>query len=105
MATGQELQVDPTQVAKVLGALKLEAVSAQQSPVSSRFALVGVVSSARHQGVALISVDGKPARPVRVGGQVEEGLVLQAVEQRRANLGASLEGPAQFALELPALKK
>ena len=105
VAAGQALQADPNLVAKALGAIKFEASAAQQAPVSSRFVLQGVVSDARRHGVALISVDGKPARPVRVGGKVEEGLVLQTVESRRASLGAALDVPAQFTLELPALKK
>jgi general secretion pathway protein C len=52
----------------------------------------------------LIAVDGKPAKPVRVGAVVAEGLVLQSTQERRANLGASLQGPAALTLELPAKK-
>ncbi len=53
-------------------------------------------------GAALIAVDGKPARPFRVGTLVEEGLVLQSLEGRRALLGAERGGPSTLTLELPA---
>ena len=48
---------------------------------------------------------GKPAKPVRVGAKVDEGLVLQSVQPRRASLGASLDSPALFVLELPVSGK
>ena len=73
-------------------------------PAVSRYALIGVVASRGNDGAALIAVDGKPPKPFRVGAAVEEGLVLQAVEARRARLGASLQGPAAFTLELPLRK-
>ena len=64
-----------------------------------------MVAGNSRRGAALIAIDGKPARPYRVGGVLEEGLVLQAVEGRRAVLAASAEGPALLTLELPALRK
>jgi general secretion pathway protein C len=36
---------------------------------------------------------------------VEDNLLLQSVAPRRAVLAVSLDGPAVFTLELPALKK
>lgn len=66
--------------------------------------LVGVVAPGKgvRAGVALISVEGQPAKPYRVGATVEADLVLLAVQQRAASLGPR-EGPATLTLELPAL--
>jgi general secretion pathway protein C len=72
--------------------------------LSSRFTLMGVVASRSNKGAALIAVDGRPAKPFRVGAAIDEGLVLQSVEARRATLAASPEGPAVLTLELPARK-
>ena len=52
-------------------------------------------------GAALISLDGKPARPFRVGAQVDSGLVLQSLGPRQASLGASVDGPTTVRLEMP----
>jgi general secretion pathway protein C len=93
--------VDPGAVARLLGGSPSAAVAAAPS-MASRFALVGVVAGARSgSGAALISVDGKPAKPFRVGTAVEENLVVQSVEGRRAVLGAPGNGPAALTLELP----
>ncbi len=70
-------------------------------PASSRFALQGVVYQGG-QGVALIAIDGKPAKHFRVGAEVDTGLVLKAVAQRSASLGPSRSEPTAFVLELPA---
>jgi general secretion pathway protein C len=51
--------------------------------------------------VALISVDGKPARYFRIGSVVEAGLVLKAVSARSVELSPSVGAPASFKLELP----
>jgi general secretion pathway protein C len=95
---------DPAAVARLLGASPGAAVAAPVASLSSRFTLVGVVASRSNQGAALIAVDGRPAKPFRVGAAIDEGLVLQSVEARRATLAASREGPAVLTLELPARK-
>ncbi len=95
---------DPAAVARLLGATPKVAEAAPVSSLASRFALVGLVASRANDGAALIAVDGKPPKPFRVGATVEEGLVLQAVEARRARLGATLQGPAALTLELPLRK-
>jgi general secretion pathway protein C len=69
--------------------------------LASRFALVGVVAERSRRGAALIAVDGKPARPYRVGAAIDQGVLLQSVEGRRAVLSASVGGPALVTLELP----
>lgn len=76
------------------------------TPLQGRFKLVGVVAS-RHetdaaQGLAVISVDGKPARAYRVGSLVEGDTVLQAVRARAADLGPSGAAPV-VKLELAPL--
>lgn len=97
---------DPAAIARLLGGAP--AAVAPGGPVtslSSRFQLVGVVAQERSGGgAAVLSVDGKPARPYRVGAMIEEGLVLQSVQGRTATLGAP-DGPARLTLELPPLKR
>lgn len=71
---------------------------------SARFQLVGVVSprgtAAPGQGVALIAIDGKPARAYKVGAVVDGTQVLQSVQARGAAIGPR-GGPAAIALEIP----
>lgn len=75
---------------------------------SSRFKLLGVLApvarDAAHSpsevGVALIAVDGKPARPYRIGAALDDGLVLQSVERRSASIGPPGAAPSTV-LELP----
>ncbi len=70
----------------------------------SRFRLLGVVAPRRGgaSGLALISVDGKPARAVTVGRELEPGLRLLTVGHRQVELGATTGAPA-VTLTLPAL--
>jgi general secretion pathway protein C len=102
LATRTPAPPDPVAVARLLGAGP--AAAAPAASLASRFALVGVVASRSHRGAALIAVDGKPAKPFRVGAAVDPGLVLQAVEGRRATLAASADGPAVLTLDLPPRK-
>jgi general secretion pathway protein C len=103
-AARTSVAVDPAAVARVLGASPAVTAAAAAPSLASRFNLIGVVYSHSQYGTALIAVDGKPARPFRVGAQIEEGLVLQSVEPRRASLGAKAEGPPAITLELPLRK-
>jgi general secretion pathway protein C len=52
--------------------------------------------------LALIAVDGKPARGFKVGAAVDGEIVLQSVHPRGAALG-SRDAPPQVRLELPPL--
>ena len=106
-AARQPFSTDPGAVARLLGASALVAASPTQPAVSlaSRFNLLGVVASRSNRGAALIAVDGKPPRPFRVGSPIDEGLVLQSVDGRRAILAASAGGPPVLTLELPAIKR
>lgn len=74
------------------------------TPVDSRFQLLGVVaprgSETARGAVALIAVDGKPARAFRVGALVDGDHVLQAVRLRGADLGPA-GGNVAVALNIP----
>jgi general secretion pathway protein C len=82
------------------------AVVAPTPVADARFQLIGVVTprgaGAGLEGVALIAVDGKPAKAYRVGATVTGTTVLQAVRQRGATLGQR-DGGGQMALELAPL--
>ncbi|RYF37488.1 MAG: general secretion pathway protein C [Comamonadaceae bacterium] len=98
--------VDAAAVARLLGfSPRVASPSAPPPGLASRFSLVGVVAGRSRRGAALIVIDGKPARPFRVGGVLEDGLVLQAVEGRKAVLAATAAGPVLLTLELPPLKR
>lgn len=94
--------IDPLAVARMLGAMPAQVVA--QPGLSSRFALQGVVAGAPGGGAALIAIDGKAARPFRVGSVVEEGLVLQSASARQATLAARPDGPPLVTLDMPVLK-
>ena len=96
---GAPVSADPAAVARLLGATT-GPVAAAPVAVASRFTLIGVLAGRQNGGAALIAVDGKPARPVRVGGTLEEGLVLQSLSGRKAVLGADRDGPATLTLEI-----
>ena len=94
--------LDSQAVERALGA---KAPVAQAAPtLASRLQLVGVLNDDATTGVALISVDGKPAKPFRVGKPVAEGLVVQSTQAKRVQLGAALDGPSTLSLDLPAKK-
>jgi general secretion pathway protein C len=97
--------VDPDAIARLLGGTPA-AGAAPVASLASRFQLVGVVAGVSSgAGAAVLSVDGKPARPYRVGTMIEEGLILQSVQGRRATLAAQPDGPAVVTLELPPLRR
>ena len=76
-----------------------------QTPLSSRFKLLGVAAPRQggdSNGLALIAVDGKPARSYAVGTAVDGDMLLQSVHPRGAKLGARGAAP-QVTLDLPAL--
>lgn len=93
-------------LSRLLGAdTPLAVAQATPEPAAdARFKLIGVVNprspQAAREGVALIAVDGKPARAYRIGAVVDGANVLQRVEARGASLGPA-RGPAAIALRLP----
>jgi general secretion pathway protein C len=96
---------DMQAMARLLGAVTAQTPQAAAAPVSSRFALVGVLAGQQGgSGAALIAVDGKPAKPYRVGATVDAGLVLQSLGPRQARLGAGQEGVITVTLEMPVRK-
>ena len=95
-------EVDTAAAARSLGAAPLQA--AATPTLASRFQLQGVMAGGPDAGAALIAVDGKPAKPYRVGAVVADGWVLQSAQGRRISLGAALDGPQILVLELPAKK-
>lgn len=103
-ATSAEVAVDPAALARLLGAAPPSA--AVPAPgAASRFVLLGVVAGRSNKGAALIAVDGKPARAFRVGSKIDEGVVLQGVEPRRARLGLGADAATALTLEMPAPRK
>jgi len=89
-------------LAATLGARADVAAPAVAAPaVDSRLRLLGVVAGRQGQGAALISVDGQPPKPHRVGATVVDGLVLRALGPRHAELDGSA---GRVRLELPAAK-
>jgi len=97
-------------LARLLGAPPVVAVAEEARPEApSRFRLVGVMAPRSSTpegtgayGLALIAVDGKPARAFAVGAKLDSELVLQSVGLRTASLGTA-QGPRSVLLELPAL--
>jgi general secretion pathway protein C len=108
-APRQVASADPAAIARLLGSAPAVAGLPQALPVAtlaSRFQLVGVVAGARSgAGAAVISVDGRPAKPYRVGAALDEGLLLQSVRGRTATIAAQPAGPALLTLELPPLRQ
>lgn len=68
------------------------------APVAS--ATAGATTRVTGAGVALIAVDGKPARAFTVGARLDGDLVLQSVARRSAAIGP-VGGPPSVVLELP----
>jgi general secretion pathway protein C len=88
-------------IARALGGGGMPLIaSTTAAPPSTRYALIGIVANRSGGGVALISVDGKTAKPVRVGGFIDDRLMLQSVESRRALLAVGLDKPTEVTLEL-----
>lgn len=94
---------DPGAIARLLGgAPAVATATASQPTLASRFQLVGVVAGERSgAGAAVISVDGRPARPYRVGSSLDQGLVLQSVRGRSASIASSMSAQPLLTLELP----
>ena len=88
-------------LARFLGATNSVAENQAPTPAVSRFSLVGVVAEGQN-GVALLVVDGKPAKPYRVGSRIDDSTVLRAVGSRHAELAATMDAATGQRLELPS---
>ncbi len=94
---------------RLFGAAPIVAVVEAAPEASSRFRLVGLMAprggesrATAGSGLALIAVDGKPARAFAVGSSLDSDLVLQSVSHRTASLGPA-QGQRSVLLELPVL--
>ena len=67
---------------------------------AERFQLTGVIGGQAGNGVALISLDGKPAQPFTIGTQVATGYVLHSVSEGRAMLAERMDLPVKLNLYL-----
>lgn len=74
------------------------------SALASRIKVIGVMAPAPGQsaGVALLSIDGKPPKAIRVGGLVDGEMVLQDLSQRSARIGPQ-DGSNFLTIDLPGL--
>ena len=63
----------------------------------------GRASAQGKAGSALLATTGLPAKPYRVGDEVADGLVLQAVKNRSVVLGRPGQTQGLVTLELPLL--
>lgn len=95
--------------ARVFGRSELPATAGAAVPpppaASSRFKLVGVAAprDARVEGgLALISVDGKPAKAVGVGRTIDEDWMLRSVSRNGARLASNV-GAETLDLEVPPM--
>lgn len=90
------LAAEPADVARVFGPvieiMAPEPVVAAVVDPSTRFALSGVVANRAQRGVALLSVEGQPARPYRVGASIDNAYILKSVTARTAVLVETASG-------------
>lgn len=96
-----QMVVDTQAVAKLLGATNSIAKNAVNTPANGNYTLFGLANTASGDGVALISTDGKPAKPYRVGGKVSEEWVLKGLTRTQAILAKSMSEPDGMKLDLP----
>ena len=98
------VQFDGALLAQALGA---GAATALPVPAAAPLAiqLLGVVSGAGGKGHALLAVGDAPPKTYKVGSKLGEGLFLQSVGIRSAQVGSDMKGPARQVLELPPLSK
>ncbi len=90
-------------LSRLLGAapaLPAQGAAPASGASDARFKLIGVVAQTQGAGIALLSIDGKPARAFRAGAPVDGGWVLQQVGPLSATLGPAGGGPA-LTLSLP----
>lgn len=100
VASARSVPVDPQAVARALGAVAAGNAAQTSSPdVSNRLALKGVVTHGS-QGAALIAVGDKPAKPFRVGAEVEGGWAVKSVSPRAVVISS---GAREATLNMPAL--
>ncbi len=80
-------------------------IQSEAQALAGRLKLLGVVASPNEtdpRSVALLSMDGKPARAVRIGMVIDGGYVLRTLSQRSAGIGQP-DGPVAVNLDLPLM--
>ena len=88
---------------RLFGAIPVETTEQPApAPESERFQLLGVIAprSGTSGALALVAVDGQPAKAWRVGARIEDDTALLAVSKRSADFGPP-GGPKAFTLDLP----
>lgn len=94
---------DMLRLFKAPKALEDAAVAEAPSALQTRLRLLGVVAPRRGQvGVALLSVDGRPARAYVLGSTVDGDQVVQTITQQGVQIGPA-GGRASVNLSLPLL--
>ena len=96
---------DTQALVRLLGGAPSPSMASASPSASSRFVLLGVLAGRGPGGAALIAVDGKPAKPYRVGSRVADKLVLQSVLGRQAVLAASDNASPPLTLEMRPLNR
>ena len=82
-----------------------EASAPAPTALAGRVQLLGVVAPRQEDsrtGVALLTLDGKPARAYKVGQVVEGDLVVQKILQKQVQIGRT-DAPASLTLDLAGL--
>ena len=95
--------LDAHAVVRALGGDASSGQAAATTAARNPYVLMGVLADRRQVGAALISVDGKAAKPFVVGTRVDGDWVLHAVTGRKATLEGA--GGTQMELELPAVTR
>ncbi len=95
--------LDAQAVVRALGGDASSGQAAATTAARNPYVLMGVLADRRQVGAALISVDGKAAKPFAVGERVDGDWVLHAVAGRKATLVGV--GGTQMELELPAVAR
>ena len=100
-------QMDVAALAQALGAgaAPVSAASASASAPPLAIQLLGVVAGTGGKGHALLLVGDAAPKTYKVGSKLGDGLVLQSVGPRSAQVGAEMKGPTRQTLELPPIGK
>lgn len=84
-----QASVDSSALGKLLGVDPLAGNNSLSTESSVNLALFGVASTSAGGGIALISTDGKPAKPYRIGGKVTDTLTLKSVSRTEVKLATA----------------
>ena len=94
--------IDSAKLAQLLGfSSNGTGAPAPMANAAARYKLIGLIAQGSQHGSALISVDGEPAKPVRVGELVTDGMLLQSVKGRSVTLAPEMTSNQGVTLEMP----